>query len=64
MYHWVKSKFNGTSSVTSKNILQLKPKGAIMVQGNKKFYCLVIYLALAVSFVSGKINVTINLTKG
>ena len=30
-----------------------------MVQGNMKFYRLVIYLALAVSIVSGKINVTI-----
>ena len=32
-----------------------------MMQGNLKFYRLVIYLALAVSFVSGKINVTINI---
>lgn len=30
-----------------------------MMQGNLKFYRFVIYLALAVSFVSGKINVTI-----
>ena len=30
-----------------------------MMQGNLKFYRFVMYLALAVSFVSGKINVTI-----
>ena len=31
-----------------------------MVQGNMEFSRLVIYLALGVPFVSGKINVTVN----
>ena len=54
----MQSKFNGQSSVTWKSIPKLKSKQANMVQGNLKFYHLAIYLALAVSIVSGKINVT------
>ena len=48
------------SSVTWKNIPQFKSKQATMAQGSLNVYRLVIYLALAVSFVSGKINVTNN----
>ena len=56
----VRSKLNDPSSVKWRNIPQFKSKQAKMVQGNLKVYRLVIYLALSVSFVSGKINVTNN----
>ena len=52
----VRSKLNDPSSVTWRNIPQFKSKQAKMMQGNLKVYRLVIYLALSVSFVSGKIN--------
>ena len=56
----VRSKLNDPSSVTWKKIPQFKSKQANMVQGSLKVYRLVIYFALSVSFVSGKINVTNN----
>ena len=57
----MRSKINDPSSVTWKNIPHFKSKQANMVQESLKVYHLVIFLALAVSFVSGKINVTNNI---
>ena len=57
----MRSKINDPSSVTRKNIPQFKSKQANMVQESLKVYRLVIFLALAVSFVSGKINITNNI---
>ena len=42
-------------------LLKLESKQANMMQESLKVYRLVIFLALAVSFVSGKINVTSNI---
>ena len=42
-------------------LLKLESKQANMMQESLKVYRLVIFLVLAVSFVSGKINVTTNI---
>ena len=52
---------NFCSRSLSRQLLKLESKQANMMQESLKVYRLLIFLALAVSFVSGKINVTNNI---
>ena len=52
---------NFCSRSLSRQLLKLESKQANMMQESMKVYRLVIFLALAVSFVLGKINVTNNI---